>query len=623
VSAQHNNFRLIFDLASLGCLHKLTQRGLSFMVQTLSKTILTAGPSITDLEIEYGLDAVKNGWNDHWGDYLKKFESFFSQYVGVKHGMATSSCTGAMHLALLALGIGEGDEVIVPEITWIATASAVVYTGAKPVFCDVDKDSWTMLPESVEKLITSKTKAIMPVHIYGHPCDMEPLWVLAKKHNLYIIEDAAQSIGAEYNGQKTGSLGDAAGFSFQGAKAIVTGEGGILVSSNDALMDRARVLGDHGRSKTKVLYNEEIGYKYKMSNVQAAIGLAQIERVEEIVAKKIQIYKWYQERLSDVKEISLNTQKPWAKNIYWMTSIILSHDVNASRDDFMKALSQRSIDSRPVFYPLSSFPMFEDCNHNNALFIGHRGINLPSGHNRTEEEIDYVCSHIKSLIQKTNNSYPLKGWLGYREETVSKLHACKQGSTASDIAFTYQGDREGHLKVITQKEVDSDSQIETLAAWRKKAQEFFPSQFHVTAEGTKIWLKKAVIDQSDRILFFILNAKGEEVGHVGLFRFDYQKKSCELDNVVRGVDGINQGIIEGASRSLMHWAKEFLGIEIFYLQVLSTNDRAVRLYQRLGFSEISRRPLKKVLGKNGSRYTEALGDLYESIKVYNVVMKNQ
>jgi len=370
----------------------------------VNKLILTAGPSITDKEIEYGTDAIKNGWNEHHSDYIKKFERKFGDYVGTKHAVATSCCTGAMHLTMIALSYGPGDEVIIPEITWIATAAAVKYVGATPVFCDVDKETWTMDPKSVEKLITPKTKAIMPVHIYGHPCEMEPLWNLAKKYNLKIIEDAAQSIGAEYNGKKTGSLGDVGAFSFQGAKAIVTGEGGMYVSNNDEITDKFKFYWDQGRDPNRALFNLEIGYKYKMSNVQAAIGLAQIERVEEIVARKIQIFKWYQKRLSDIPDlISLNIQKPWAKNIYWMSSIILNEKVKFNRDQFMSKLKERMIDSRPIFYPLSCMPMFSKVNNPNAYHIGFRGINLPSGHNRTEEEIDYICSHIKDILKQGQN----------------------------------------------------------------------------------------------------------------------------------------------------------------------------------------------------------------------------
>lgn len=586
----------------------------------ISKLILTAGPSITNLEVEYGVDAVKNGWNDKWGDYLSKFEKKFADYVGTKFSLATSSCTGAMHLALLAAGIGEGDEVIVPEITWIATASAVVYTGAKPVFCDVDKDSWTMLPESVEKLITNKTKAIMPVHIYGHPCDMEPLWVLAKKHNLKVIEDAAQSIGAEYKGKKTGSLGDAAGFSFQGAKAIVTGEGGMLVTSDEQLIDRARVIGDHGRSKTKALFNEEIGYKYKMSNVQAAIGTAQIERVEEIVARKIQIFKWYKERLGDVSEIALNAEKPWAKNIFWMSSIVLSDKVKHSREEFIAELKKRAVDSRPIFYPLSSFPMFEKANNPNAYHIGNRGINLPSGHHRTEEEVDYICTHIKEILGKKAGKPVISGWLKYREEVTNTLNSLKK-SEGFKLKFKYADNQTGYLTPLTYANLKNDNDIKLLGEWREKVQQFFPSQFKVTFEGTKRWAEKAVLETSDRFLFFITNDKGENIGHVGLFRFNYQEKYCELDNVVRGVDAKNKGIIQGACEEIIRWVKAEFGLKKMYLRTLSDNTPALTLYNKMGFREILRVPVRKIVKGDSSHYSEIIASEYEEAEKYNVTMK--
>ncbi|MGE3713850.1 MAG: DegT/DnrJ/EryC1/StrS family aminotransferase, partial [Alphaproteobacteria bacterium] len=399
------------------------------MLGKTKKTILTAGPSITQKEARYVTDAAINGWNQHHSDYLVNFEKKFASYVGTNHAMATSSCTGAMHLALLGLGIGPGDEVIVPEITWVATAAAVVYTGATPVFCDVDKESWTMLPDAVERLITKKTKALMPVHIYGHPCDMEPLWDLAKKHNLLILEDAAQSIGAEYRGQKTGSLGDCAGFSFQGAKAMVTGEGGMFTTSDDELLKRVRYIGDHGRDPNRALYNTSIGYKYKMSNIQAALGQAQIERVETLVDKKIRIFNWYKERLQDIDEISLNAQKNWAKNIYWMSSIVLGDAVKHSRDEFMAELKKRQIDSRPIFYPISEFPMFDTANNPNSRIVGLRGINLPSGHERTEEEIDYICAHIREALGKKLSRVSMtqpSGWLANRDRIMDTFLAAKE-----------------------------------------------------------------------------------------------------------------------------------------------------------------------------------------------------
>lgn len=364
------------------------------------KLILTAGPSITDKEISYVNDAITNGWNENWNKYIVKFEESFAKYIGVKYAMTTSSCTGAMHLALKALGVKEGDEVLVPEITWVATASVVTYVGAKPVFVDVENDTWCMDPKSVKSSITSRTKAIMPVHLYGHPADMDEITEIANHHNLYVLEDAAPSLGAEYKGKKTGSLGNASAFSFQGAKIATTGEGGIFLTDDSDLFKRVVKLGDHGRSLTKALWNDEVGHKYKMSNIQAALGLAQLERIEELVAKKRQIFSWYANHLKEIDGVSLNVERQGYHNIYWMTTMILDKDFGITRDDLITKLKKWNIDSRPVFYPLSHFPMFEKRQNKNAERLSSRGINLPSGHNLMKDDVEYICEVIKIILEE-------------------------------------------------------------------------------------------------------------------------------------------------------------------------------------------------------------------------------
>jgi len=588
----------------------------------ISDKILTAGPTISDLEVQYGVDAVKNGWNSNWGYYLNAFENEFAAYIGVPNAMATSSCTGAMHLALIAAGIGPGDEVIVPELTWVATASAVTYVGATPIFCDIDQESWTMLPESMERCITRKTKAVMPVHLYGHPCDMDPILELASKHGLFVLEDSAQSVGAEYKGRKTGSMGHAAAFSFQGAKALVTGEGGMLTTNDSDLMDRARFKGDHGRSPDKALYNIEVGYKYKMSNVQAALGLAQIQRVNEIIHKKIEIFNWYHNRLKDIDLLQLNGQKSWAKNIYWMTSIVLSKNIPMTRDQFIIELGQRNIDSRPIFYPISDFPMFKSQSNPAAYHIGLRGINLPSGHNRTEEEIDYICHHIRDLLGKSNGHYAPSGWLNYREMVNSNISARKNGAPEEfSIAIEDGGLQIGTLVPVIHTVVDNKADIELLQKWRAAHQEWFPSQTTITAAGTKRWTENAVLKTKDRILFFVCDSRGIKIGHIGLFRFDYQERSCELDNVIRGEDS-SPGLMTHASLALMRWAKETLQVRTFYLRVFSDNHRAVSLYEKLGFQEIRRDPMIQLRHANGDTYwTDSLLSPRQEIARYFVTMR--
>jgi perosamine synthetase len=364
------------------------------------KLILTAGPSITRKEIDYVLDAVTNGWNANWNGYLQRFEEAFARYVGAKYALSTSSCTGGLHLSLLGLGVGAGDEVIVPELTWVATGSAVAYCGATPVFVDVEPDTWCMNLDSARRAITPRTKVIVPVHIYGHPTDMDGVRALAAEHGLKVMEDAAPALGAESQGRKVGSIGALAVFSFQGAKIMTTGEGGMIVTSDEELFERVKFLGDHGRDKHIPFLIREVGYKYKMSNLQAAMGLAQIERIEELVGKKREIFRWYREGLAGVPRIQLNAERPWARSIYWMTSVVLDEGLAFGRDEVIAGLKRRHIDSRPFFPPMSSFPMFHSARERNpvAYRVSARGINLPSGHNLTRDEVGRVCAALREVM---------------------------------------------------------------------------------------------------------------------------------------------------------------------------------------------------------------------------------
>lgn len=366
----------------------------------MDKMILTAGPSITQKEIDYVTDAIKNGHGEHWGDYVKKFEQEFAKYIGVKHALATSSCTGAMHLAMVALGIGKGDEVIMPDMSWIATASSVCYTGAKPVFVDVSCDSWCIDVYDIVKNITKRTKAIMPVHLYGQPAHMAMIMEIAKEHNLKVIEDAAPAVGAEYGGKKVGSFGDIGCFSFQGAKMISTEEGGMLVTNNDELFEKVKHYANHGRISNGFEISD-IGFKYKMTNLQAAMGLAQLERVEKLITKKRLIFEWYWEELKGIDGLQLNRclAKYLEKPIFWMTSIILNKDFGIPRDVLMVQLKERNIDTRSFFPLMSSFRMFKKCKNPVAEHLSVNGINLPSRHDMTHEEVFYICESIKSIIK--------------------------------------------------------------------------------------------------------------------------------------------------------------------------------------------------------------------------------
>ena len=368
------------------------------IMKKCEKLILTAGPSITEKEISYVNDAVSNGWNNKWNEYIIKFQDAFARYIGVKHALATSSCTGAMHLGLKSFGIKENDEVIIPDITWIATASSVTYVNAKPIFVDVELDTWCIDPESIRKAITSKTKAIMPVHLYGNTANMDKIMEIAEKNNLIVIEDAAPALGADYKGRKIGSCGHCSAFSFQGAKTITTGEGGMLLTNDSEKFTKMEKFGNHGRSLDKVMWNDEIGLKYNISNIQAALGLAQIERIDELVDKKRKIFQWYSERLGSVSGIQLNTERSNCRNSFWMSTIVIEKNISISREQIMKKLKEWNIDSRPTFYPLSHMPMFKTVHNPNSETLSGNGINLPSGHNLTEDNIDYICNVIKNIL---------------------------------------------------------------------------------------------------------------------------------------------------------------------------------------------------------------------------------
>lgn len=369
-----------------------------FLKMRLHKKILTAGPSMSDLELEYVQDAVKNGWNENWNYYIKKFERKFADYVGVKYAISTSSCTGAMHIALAAMGIKKGDEVILPDLGWVATGNVVLYVGAKPVLVDVDPDSFCIDLDSMENAITSKTKAIIPVHMYGHPANMEKIMKIAAEHDLRILEDAAPAIGANINGKKVGSFGDMAAFSFQGAKMVVTGEGGMLVTDNKEYYQRANKIQDQGRNPDKTFWIDELGLKYKMSNIQAALGLAQLERVEMLIEKKRKINDWYQKELMDVPGIKVSTQSDYCSSIHWMTSIIVDETID--RDNIIKELKKRNIDSRPFFYPMSYFGYFNsDVKNEISMKLSRKGINLPSGVCLDQNDIKWTAKCIKEIIK--------------------------------------------------------------------------------------------------------------------------------------------------------------------------------------------------------------------------------
>lgn len=366
--------------------------------------IAYAKPSITELEKKYVCDAIENGWGASCYDYIYKFQDAFKEYLDVKHTLATSSCTGALHIALKTLGVEKDDEVIVPDSTWIASVSPIKYLCAKPVFVDVLESTWCLDPSEIEKAITPKTKAIIAVHLYGNVCEMDEIMAIAKKHNLYVIEDSAEAIGSEYKGKKTGTIGDFGVFSFHGTKTITTGEGGMLVTNRDDLFEHASILHDHGRNPKiqKMFWADKIGFKYKISNIQAALGYAQVQRIEELVAKKIEIFHSYEKKLSHIDYISMNYEQEYTKNSYWMPTVILDERLNIDRDKLIDYLQSSKIDARVFFYPISSLDIFENADNKRAYKVSKYGLNLPSFFEISENEIIYILEKLTGYINKAS-----------------------------------------------------------------------------------------------------------------------------------------------------------------------------------------------------------------------------
>ncbi|MBI3597364.1 MAG: DegT/DnrJ/EryC1/StrS family aminotransferase [Nitrospirae bacterium] len=371
--------------------------------------IPVSGPWITQKEIDYVSDAVAHAWYGNANIYHERFERAFARYVGVRFAASLPSCTSAIHLSLLALGIGRGDEVVVPDITWIASAAPITYVGATPVFADVDPKTWCLSAKSVAECITPKTKAVILVDLYGNMPDMDALRVVTSRHGIAVIEDAAEAIGSEFNQRKAGGFGDTGVFSFHGSKTLTTGEGGMLVTDREDLYRRALFLRDHGRPPgDKMFFNTEVAYKYKMSSMQAALGLAQLERIEELISRKRQIFAWYQRELADLEGwVTLNHEASGTKNTYWMITAIVDSKYGIEKAGLMERMNEKNIDCRPFFYPLSSLPAYEDLEQaqyarrrNKVSYkISPYGINLPSSLKLTEDKVKYVCESFKGILQ--------------------------------------------------------------------------------------------------------------------------------------------------------------------------------------------------------------------------------
>lgn len=357
-------------------------------------------PSITELEVSYATDAARNGWGEKCYEYINKFEEKFKEYTGAKFAIATSSCTGAIHMGLSAIGVEAGDEVILAETNWIASAAPITYLGAKPVFVDVLEDTWCIDPAAVEAAITPHTKAIIAVHIYGNVCEMDKLLAIGEKYGIPIIEDAAEAIGSHWQGKHAGTLGKFGSFSFHGTKTLTTGEGGMFITNDKDIYEKVLTLSNHGRARgqTKQFWPDAVGFKYKMSNIQAAIGYGQMERINELTADKRRVFKYYLKSFNDLP-LSMNPEPSGTKNGFWMPTIVVNENVDFDRDALLADFSADNIDGRVFFWPLSMLPMFQSKTQNVVSYsLYGRAINLPSYHGLSEQEMDRVVAHVKNYV---------------------------------------------------------------------------------------------------------------------------------------------------------------------------------------------------------------------------------
>lgn len=366
------------------------------------KRIPVAQPKLGGNERKYVLDCLDTSWISSAGKYITQFEEEFARFCGVKHAIATNNGTTALHLALVALDLQPGDEVIIPTVTYIATANAVRYCGATPVLVDVCADTMNIDPSEIEKKIGPKTKGIIPVHLYGHAADMAPINEIAKKYNLFVLEDAAEAHGAEYRGVKVGSLGTCATFSFFGNKIVTTGEGGVITTNDSELAAKLLLYRGQGMDPHRRYWFNVIGYNYRMTNIQAAIGLAQMESVQTALDERQALAGWYAEALGELEgDLVLPKERLEAKHVYWMYTVFLREGGAKRRDAVMTMLDQMGIETRPVFYPMHVLPPYmEDGSYPVADHWACRGINLPTHQFLTKEDVQRIADGLKRAISE-------------------------------------------------------------------------------------------------------------------------------------------------------------------------------------------------------------------------------
>jgi perosamine synthetase len=371
-------------------------------------------PVLDGNELEYVTDCIRTCWISSQGKYVRRFAESFGEYVGNPNALAVSNGTTALHLALVTLGIGPGDEVIVPDFTFAAPVNAVLYVGATPVIVDVDRITSTIDVDEAEKAITERTRAIIPVHLYGHPANMNRVMALAQRHGLLVIEDCAEALGSFYEGIHVGNRGDAATFSFYGNKTITTGEGGMLLFRDPAMFERAATLRDHGMSPQRRYWHAEIGFNYRMTNIQAAVGVAQMERVAEFVRRKRWNAAQYHQRLSSIEGLRLPGETGDVVNSYWLYTLTLAPDHTARRDAILNLMIENGVEARPVFFPMHRMPPYAPYVPPGRSYpvsdaLADAGISLPSPVTMAEADIEKVCMVLRHALSNTQRRVGMPG----------------------------------------------------------------------------------------------------------------------------------------------------------------------------------------------------------------------
>ncbi len=365
---------------------------------TRARVIPVAETLLDGNELRYVTECIESNWVSSEGPFVRRFEEAFASAAGCRYGVACSSGTGALHVLLETLGLGPGDEVIIPAFTMIATANAITYTGATPVLVDAEPITWNMDPSLVERKITSRTRAIVAVHTYGHPVDIDPLRSLAADHHLYLVEDAAEGHGAVYRGRSVGSLGDAAIFSFYGNKIVTTGEGGMITTNDERIAGLARQLRGHAFSSTRHFWHEYLGFNYRMTNLQAAVGLAQTERLGTLVESRRHNARRYAAALAGVPGLTLPVEMPEVTNVFWMYALLVENAFGCTRNDLRRHLASRGVETRSMFIPIHLQPIYYDAfrgqRHPVAEELCRKGLYLPSGPSLSLEEIEYIAGEI-------------------------------------------------------------------------------------------------------------------------------------------------------------------------------------------------------------------------------------